>query len=598
MTPDLPPADRPPDDPAALRARLDALEARVVVLEASRARALDAARRSAPGGAAPASDARPRRLPSWRLPEARSEDLLGKLGVALLLVGVLFLLKWAVDQGLLTAAVRVAGAGALGVALVAAGARLRASRPVLARLLAGGGLAALYGTLWTAAVLYPAMPAAVAFVGLAAVAAAGFWLALAQTDGALATVAAAGGLVTPLLLYREPATLGLLAVYAALVLGASGAAWARRGWPGLLAANALGGWGVVLTAWLVEGGGPDVTGRWPFTALVLVAWGVAGVLPLVRPSVPAAGVPFALRPLVWAPVVSALVGVSALDAAWDWPRGVAVGVAALLAVAHAAWARTLAGVPPADAGLPAAPPSRLASPTSRFVPAALAAAALAVWAAGRATGFGELDARFLAVGVAAGAALVLVSRAAREPETVRAGHALALASAAALAVALWAAVGAPWESGGALDAGRMARLLLAAALGAVALGAVGFRSARGGTARAVYLTAAHVTVLAALRVLLLPGGGPAVTSAAWGLAAVALVVVGLARRDGVLRALGLGTVVTTAAKVLIVDLPDVPVVWRVVLFMGLGALLLAVSYAVPGLLRVSPADGEREPTAP
>jgi len=595
VTPDDP--ARLPDDPAALRARLDALEARVAVLEASRARALEAARRASP---APA-DTPPRRLPSWRLPEARSEDLLGKLGVALLLVGVLFLLKWAVDQGLLTAAVRVAGAGALGVALVAVGTRLRATRPVLARLLAGGGIAALYGTLWTAVVLYPAMPAAVALVGLAVVAAAGLALATAQTDGALATVAAAGGLLTPLLLYREPTGLGLLAVYAALVLGASGAVYARRGWPGLLAATAVGGWGVVLTAWLVEGGGPDVTGRWPFTALVVAAWGVAGVLPMARPAVAATGVPFALRPLVWAPLLGALLGVSALDAAWDWPRAVAVGVAALLAVAHAVWARGMAGAPPdgspaSDAAPVAIVTSRLASPTSRFAPAALSASALAVWAAGRATGFGDLDARFLAVGVAAGAALVLVSRAAREVETARAGHALALAGAVALVVALWSAVGMPWADGEAVGAARMARLLLAASLGAVGLGAVGVRSARGGTARAVYLTAAHVTVLAGLRVLLLPGGGPALTSAAWGLVAVALVVVGLSRRDGVLRALGLGTVVTTAAKVLLVDLPDVPVVWRVVLFMGLGALLLAVSYAVPGLLRGARPDGDAPPS--
>ncbi len=238
-----------------------------------------------------------------------------------------------------------------------------------------------------------------------------------------------------------------------------------------------------------------------------------------------------------------------------------------------------------------------APPISRFVPAALSAAALAVWAAGRATGFGDLDARFLAAAVAAGCALVLVARSAREVETARLGHVLALVGAASLVIALWSAVGMPWAEGDAVGAARMGRLLLAAVLGAGALGAVGVRSARTTRARAVYLTAAHVTVLAGLRVALLPGGGPALTSAAWGLLAVALVVAGLSRRDGVLRALGLGTIVTTAVKVLLVDLPDVPVVWRVVLFMGLGALLLAVSYAVPGLLRGATREPER-PASP
>lgn len=114
-------------------------------------------------------------------------------------------------------------------------------------------------------------------------------------------------------------------------------------------------------------------------------------------------------------------------------------------------------------------------------------------------------------------------------------------------------------------------------------------SARGTTARAVYWTAAHLVALAGLRVALWPlANGAALTSAAWGVAAVALVVVGLRRREGVLRGLGLGTIVGTVSKVLLVDLPDVPMIWRVVLFMGLGALLLAVSYAVPGLLRGRP----------
>lgn len=575
--PDLPlldPASNDPDAPAGadprLRARLEALEARVAALEARR-----------PAPMAPARE-RTRRLPTWRLAEARSEDLLGKLGVALLLVGVLFLLRWTIEQGLLTAAVRVAGVGVLGAGLVAAGTRLRAARPVLARLLAGGGLAALYGALWTAAVLYPALPTVAAFAGLALVAALGLGLATQQADGALATVATAGGLVTPLLLYRAPEALGLLALYAALVLGAGAAVYARRGWPGLLAALALGGWGVVLTAWLVDGGGPAVAGRVPFTVVVLAAWAASAALPLIRPAIEAPRLPFAARPLTWAPLLGAALLVPALSAAWSLPRAAAVVLAVAVASAYAlvAWRSLSPGATATPSG----------SPSHRFAPAALAAATVAVWSAGRAFGFWPPDARWLAAAVVAGSALVLVARRARERETAYAGHALALGATAALLVALWVVVGMPWQDGAALEASRLVRLLAASALGVGALGAVGVRSARHSTARAVYLTAAHLVGLAGLRVLLLPmANGAALTSAAWGLVAVALVVVGLRRREGVVRGLGLGTIVGTAAKVLLVDLPAVPMIWRVVLFMGLGALLLAVSYAVPGLLR-RPAD--------
>ncbi len=575
--------DALPDAPGdALDARLAALEARVAALEHERA-----SRPAASPARPPALPSRTQRVakrwPGLRLPEAASEDILGKLGVALLLVGVLFLLKWSVDQGWLTDAVRVSGAGALGLALLAGGVWLRASRPVLARLLSGGGVAALYGTLWTAAVLYPLLPAVVAFAGLAAVAGLGLALALRQADGALATVAAAGGLVTPLLLYRSPGALGLLAVYAAVVLGASGAVYARRGWPGLLAAMALGGWAVVLTAWLVEPGGPAATGRAAFTLLVGAAWAAAGLVPLARPALASPTLPFALRPVVWAPVLSALLVVPPLDAAWELPRVVAVGAAVLLAAGYAAWARVAQGVD---------------GPRAAFVPAALAAAAVAVWGAGRLFDFAPPDARWLAAATAAGCAVVLVARHAKEREMDRAGHALALGGAAMLLVALWSAGGMPWEAAPRPDAALLGRVLSAVALGAGALGLVGVRSVRGGLARTVYLTAAHLAVLAALRIALRPlADGAALTSGAWGLFAIALVVVGLRRGDAVARSLGLGTIVATALKVLVVDLPDVPVVWRVVLFMGLGALLIGVSYAVPGLLRGRPAtvDGEPEP---
>ena len=554
--------DAPPPSDADLVARIEALEERV--------RALEARRSTSPVRRA---ERVARRWPTVRVSEARSEDVLGKVGVALLLVGVLFLLKWTLDQGLLTAAVRVMGAGAVGGALLALGHRLRAARPVLGRLLTGGGLAALYGTLWTAAVLYPLLPPVVAFVGLALVAALGLALALKQSDGALAVVATAGGLLTPLLLYREPGGLVLLALYTVLVLAGGAAAWARRPWPALLAALALGGWAVVLVAWLVEVGdgvGPGATVA--FSVVVGATWLAAGVLPLLRatPVVASSRGVSLTQPGVWAPVLSALLVVPSLGAAWDWPRGVAVVLAAGLALAYGAASRTEAG-------------------RAAVVPLVLSAAAVAVWAAGRAFGFAPPDARALAVGVAAGALVVTLARREGEGEMRTAGHVLALGMAVALGLALWAASGLPWETPPRPDAARLARLLGAAALGAGALASVGLRSARGALARIVYLTAGHLMVLAALRIALRPlADGAALTSGAWGLYGIALVVLGLRRRDALVRGLGLGTVVATAAKVLLVDLPDVPVLWRVVLFMGLGALLLGVSYAVPGLLRGAP----------
>src|SRR5690606_11852221 len=90
-----PPMSPAPDDD--LRARLDALERRVAELE-RQARTVRPLRRATTVT---------KRAVGFRWAEARSEDVLGKAGIALLLVGVLFLLKYTLEQGWLTAAVRV-----------------------------------------------------------------------------------------------------------------------------------------------------------------------------------------------------------------------------------------------------------------------------------------------------------------------------------------------------------------------------------------------------------------------------------------------------------------------------------------------------------
>ena len=583
-----------------LRARIDALEARVAELEA--ARAAGAAERSpvarpeawrqrppARGARGPRREAPPGLRVRWA--EAKSEDVLGKVGIALFLLGVLFLLREAVDRGWLTAAVRVAGAGAIGAALVASGMRLRRGRPVLGRLLTGGGIAALFGTLWTAGVLYPLLPAAVALAGMAAVAALALVLSLREDDAALSVVGALGALMTPLLLYREPGQMGLLMGYAGLVASGAAAVYWRKGWEALVGAAALGGWGVVLVAWVVgiapEAAGAGGMDRTAFVLGTLAVFAATALVPLARAAVSARGAaspeagapeatrdgPFAtwpslLRPEALAVLVGPLAALGFVDGALRFTDWAFAGIA--VALAAGAWAA-----------------SREARPLAGAL--VLAAAALVAWGAGRL--LGPDDARAAATAVALGCALVWTARRDRLPDVALVGHAVAMTAAVALVLLLTLAPGFPGGHLEPLAAAGLGRFSLAAALGAGALGLVGFTSRRGGSARGFHLTAAHVVVVAWLRVLLGPlANGTALTSAAWGVYGVALVVVGLRLADDLVRSIGLGTVLLTVAKVLIFDLAEVPALWRVLLFMGLGALLLLVSYLVPSLLRGRPED--------
>lgn len=572
-----------PDD---LRARLEALEQRVAELEKQRLRPLTPTlRRSA------RADGGPKRGWGLRWAEARSEDVLGKAGIALLLVGVLFLLKYTLDQGWLTAAVRVAGAGVVGAVLLGLGVRLRSARPTLGRLLTGGGIAAFYGTLWTASLLYPLLPVGLAFAGLAVVAGVALVLALYERDAALAVVGTLGGLLTPLLLYRDAGQMGALAAYTSLVLGGASVVYARQGWAGLLGAAALGGWGALFTAWVVgiEPAGAAAWDRFAFTAGVLVATGVTGVLPVVRAfrhGVPADPFfdrwPRLLRPFTLAVVAAPVVALPLLDATWRWTGALGAAVALVLAVGYGAGA------------------ARARRSPSVFAALVLAAAALATWSAGRAFGVLPFDGRTLAAVVALGAVLVTLGRRDGLADLARVGHTVALGGAVFLLGYLLFSVGMLWSPLRGLDAAALLRESLAALVGAGALGWVGFRSRRESRARTVYVTAAHLAVVLWVRLLLRPlENGPFLTSAVWGVYGIALVVVGLRLRDDLVRQIGLATVLVTALKVLLFDLAAVPGLWRVLLFMGLGGLLLVVSYLVPSLLRGTAvkgtADGAAEP---
>ncbi len=547
-----------------LQTRLEALERRVAELEARPAPPPPPLRRAWNALPPPLTS-----LAGPRVAEKDSEDVLGKVGIALLLVGVVFLLKYTIDRDLLTPAVRVAGAALIGIVLLVVGQRLRERRRVLGRLLAGGGVAALFGSLWTASALYPLLPPAVGLAGMAVVAAVAFALAVREADAALSVVGTLGALLTPLLLYRDAGQMPLLTAFMALVVGGAGWVYARHGWAQLAGAAAAGAWSVMLVAWLV-GVRPDVAGtadRIAFTVAVLVAWGVTGVLPIQRlrdAGADGARSLFRVEPFIT--LIAPALSFAFLSAAWAWSTPVAVIVAAAIGAAYVVAALGMRAAPAALEAL------------------VLAAATLVAWSAARL--FGTFDPRTLGVAVALGCAVVELGRRESNGELRVLGHVAALLAAFALMIEQYAAPGGLWMPLEALDAAGASREVVGALVGAAALGFIGFTSEKGSTERYAYLTAAHLVLVLIMRTILLPSSaGAALTSTAWAVYAIALVAIGLRLRDDVLRQIGLGTVLLTVAKVLLFDLSSIPTLWRVLLFMGLGTLMLLVSYFVPALVR-------------
>lgn len=102
----------------------------------------------------------------------------------------------------------------------------------------------------------------------------------------------------------------------------------------------------------------------------------------------------------------------------------------------------------------------------------------------------------------------------------------------------------------------------------------------------VYGIVAHVAFLIWLwRELSMPPGGEAYVTVAWGAYAVVLLVAGLRLgRVPIFRG-GMTTLFLVVGKLFLVDLASIEAVWRVLLFLGFGALFLALSFYTRSLWR-------------
>ncbi|WP_231568159.1 DUF2339 domain-containing protein [Novosphingobium malaysiense] len=153
-----------------------------------------------------------------------------RAGLAILFIGLTFLVRFAASAGWFPIELRLALVGATGAALVALGFNRRLIRPTFGLAVQGAGVAILYLTVFASSRIYEILPPAagfalmVVFCGLACV------LALLQNAQALAFASFGGGFAVPLLLGGQADTpLGLFTYGTILNLAILVIAW-RRSW--------------------------------------------------------------------------------------------------------------------------------------------------------------------------------------------------------------------------------------------------------------------------------------------------------------------------------------------------------------------------------
>ncbi len=162
-----------------------------------------------------AADVPPEPVPPSRAPNPvwawiTGGNLLTRVGVIALFVGVGFLLRYLAEFVTVPIGLRLAGVAAAGAALAVLGARLVRTRPGYGVSLEGAGMGVLYLTAFAALRLYDVLDPRMAFALLVAVSALTVFLAARADSQPLAGLAVAGGFLAPFLVATsagEPALL-------------------------------------------------------------------------------------------------------------------------------------------------------------------------------------------------------------------------------------------------------------------------------------------------------------------------------------------------------------------------------------------------------
>ena len=148
----------------------------------------------------------PRRTPAALAPQPDLESRIGshwlnRIGITALLIGISYFLKFAFDNNWIGAAGRVAIGLIAGIAMVIWSERFRIrGYKAFSYSLKAVGIGALYLSLWAAFHVYSLIPSGVTFTMMLAVTAATAAMAWSQDAQILAAFALAGGFSTPLLL--------------------------------------------------------------------------------------------------------------------------------------------------------------------------------------------------------------------------------------------------------------------------------------------------------------------------------------------------------------------------------------------------------------
>jgi hypothetical protein len=149
-----------------------------------------------------------------------------RLGIVTIVICVAFFLKWSIDRGILGPSARIGLAIFAGLGMLVGGMRaLNKTYHVLGQGLVGGGLAALYFSMFAAGPMYGLLPFTVVFILMTVVTVAACILSVVSNSMLIAIFGIIGGYLTPIVLHSPapnlPGLYGYMLLLGVGILGIS-----------------------------------------------------------------------------------------------------------------------------------------------------------------------------------------------------------------------------------------------------------------------------------------------------------------------------------------------------------------------------------------
>lgn len=504
----------------------------------------------------------------FSIPVIQKENWLYWLGVFLLLLGILFLFNYSVEQGWLIPPVRSAFGLLIGTALFWLG-YSRLEGKSIRQFLMGAGIGALYITGFATFQLYSFISYPVAFSFMIAVTVLSFGTSIRQNSSTLALIGTLGGLATPFMLYENDGSLLMLMIYSCIIMTGAAAIYQFKEWGALLWSKFIGGSLVLLVALVtsvLDVTDPLFADRWILQSSLIYMLGLVWLLPVVKElkngpvddhvDNEKSPVPDKSR-VKENPHIQALallipvLAVQFTHGVWSLSE---VNLGFLAIVGSAITASFC--FPLKRAGF------RDLSATHMFSALVLFTQAMFLF----------FDGNMLLVVV------ILEALALRYAATRFRGQILSLGSHLLVLIAWLLMAGETVFSFGdrtpILNMQAMSELLVLISTGLIIPIYLNRSKAAG-----FYQLIAHIGMLAWLsKELTILDNGQMLTSVAWGIYAVMVLVAGFWFTRSKLRGVGMATILLVVGKLFFVDLSQTSALLRIPLFMGFGAMLLLIGY--------------------